>query len=156
MWILLTAAVFLSSCTTLSSDSAPAAANRQEIVGLIDMAYEYVEQEWGKPDYDLPKTNGRTVKFEGVKTVDTDLETGGSVVKLCRVKLDINQEGLIENWDYEDCVYADPQAAVTQDPGEPVEDDSVDLGQKPIDIDEDDMDPSWNELDPKDADEPTE
>ncbi|MFW7379970.1 MAG: hypothetical protein ACOH5I_14245 [Oligoflexus sp.] len=105
MWrILLVASIFCASCVTSSSKS-----ERQEISGLEEMSLEYIETQWGKPDYNLPTRKGRTVKFEKINTRDVDPVSNYVTERICIIRLEIDQEGLVEQWDYESCVNKNPE-----------------------------------------------
>ena len=81
----------MMSCATGSGDD-----YRKEISGLTDMSIEYIEGQWGKPDYNLPKTKGRTVKFNKVLYIDTDPVTEVSTRKLCTVRLQLTKKGSLK------------------------------------------------------------
>jgi hypothetical protein len=98
------ALIMLSACVSSSSSS-----GRQEILGLEEMSLEYIQMQWGNPDYKLPRRTGQTVKFEKILTRDQDPVTGHVTEQLCTIRLDIDREGLVEQWDYETCVELNPQ-----------------------------------------------
>lgn len=92
------ALIILPACVSSSSSA------RQEILGLEEMSFEYIQTQWGEPDYNLPRRAGRTVKFEKIQTSDQDPVTGHVTERVCTIRLDIDREGLVEKWDYESCV----------------------------------------------------
>jgi len=103
MRLFLLAACLLPACVTSLSKS-----YRQEITGLEEMSLEYIEIQWGAPDYNLPKRNGRTVKFENIFTRDEDPVSSLVTERICVIRLEIDKDGLVEKWDYESCVNKNP------------------------------------------------
>ncbi|SMF28427.1 hypothetical protein [Pseudobacteriovorax antillogorgiicola] len=110
------------ACATSSGS-----AYREEILGLTDMSLEYIMTQWGEPDYKLPKSNGQSVKYESVMSVDEEPLSGELIKKICVANLDINKEGLVEDWGYSDCKDLNPR------PPKPSE--AVDEGD--FDVDDD-------------------
>jgi hypothetical protein len=102
-------ACLLSACVTSSSTS-----GRQEITGLEEMSLEYIQGQWGEPDYSLPKRTGRTVKFEKIYTRDEDPVSNMVTERICIIRLEIDKDGLVEQWDYESCVDRNPSKKQTK------------------------------------------
>ena len=109
------AILFLTAaCTTLSSpdssspkeDGGPKSALgvRNEIDGLEDISFEYVESTWGVAD---AVTNGpgggKTVVFKNIHATAEDPDADKPVHKLCDIELKVDAEGTVVNWDYKTC-----------------------------------------------------
>jgi hypothetical protein len=119
MWRILGLIGLLSACVSSDADQP----KRQEMTGLKNMSLEYIQTQWGEPDYNLPRTTGRTVKFEGIESRDEDPVTGDVTVQTCRIRLDIDKEGLVDKWEYEECVQQNATAESTESTDSPDESD---------------------------------
>lgn len=76
---------------------------RNEIMGLEGMANSFVKSEWGEPDESAKKDKKETVKYKDVLIQDEDLMTGTIVDRICVVKLELDDEKLVTDWEYENC-----------------------------------------------------
>lgn len=102
-WLLVVTTFFFPAC--VSSANSDLSSNRQEITGLTEMSIDYIKDVWGQPDYDLPKTKGRLVKFKNVRVLGVNPDTGEEVPQQCTVQLQLNKEGLVSEWEYQECRY---------------------------------------------------
>ena len=90
--------IFAAACTTTPEEK-----YRNEISGLTDMSLDYIESQWGKPEFNLPKTNGRLVKFAEVLVDEEEPVTEQVTKKLCTAELQLTKDGLVEDWSYTKC-----------------------------------------------------
>lgn len=137
MWRCLLVACLLPACVTSSSRS-----HRQEILGLEEMSLEYIQMQWGEPDYDLPRRTGRTVKFEKIHTRDEDPVSNEVTERVCVIRLEIDKDGLVEKWDYEACVDKNPNKSRTvqgSDDGAETDDFDIEEREAPELYDLDDL-----------------
>ena len=111
--------ILTAACTTLSSpqngtkaedgsdEGGRGAANparRNEIDGLEDIAYEYVESTWGKPDTTTSESSGAKVAiFKNIHTTAEDPDSDKPIHKLCDIELKVDAEGTVVDWDYKSC-----------------------------------------------------
>ena len=105
-WSLALALLLLNSCTTTSSTDVLAVSSgheRKEMTGLEDMSLEYIKSEWGEPDTDEAKGDGRVVRYKNIKSQDLEAVEGDSNVKYCLIRLDLNKALLVTAWEYESC-----------------------------------------------------
>jgi hypothetical protein len=82
------------------------AGERPEILGLEDMAFEFVEKTWGKPDFTAPDAAGGTKKvhkYRNIVTSSQDPETETEVVQVCEIEIKVDAEGLVSDWEYKNC-----------------------------------------------------
>ncbi len=94
--------LFLGSlaCTTAPGISRE---ERKEMTGLEEMSLEYIQSRWGEPDSQVPKTEGRTVRYKNIRSEDEDPLTRKVQVKFCDVRLELSQELIVTAWEYENC-----------------------------------------------------
>lgn len=96
------------------------------------MSLEYIETKWGKPEFNLPKTKGRLVKFTEVLVKEEEPVSGSIAKKLCIAELQLDKAGLVKDWNYTKCRDLNPVAKKQQKPV--VEDAGVE--QSDFDLDE--------------------
>lgn len=89
------------SCVTTNSNSQKAP--REEIIGLEGMSVEFIQAQWGEPDAKFPLAAGQSLKYNNVFVKDEDPFTGENADRNCVIKLEVDAEGLVADWDYEAC-----------------------------------------------------
>ena len=122
--------VLVSSCATTPEEK-----YRSEISGLTDMSLVYIESKWGGPDFNLPKTTGRIVKFKDILVREEEPLSGVITKKLCIVALRLNKEGLVKDWSYDNCRPLNPAKtkAATKDVVDPsIEQSDFDLDERKL------------------------
>ncbi len=98
--------LLLTSCTTTAANDVLAVSSgkeRKEMTGLEDMSLEYIKAQWGEPDADVAKGDGRVIHYKNIKSQDLDAVEGDSNVKSCLIRLDLNKDLLVTGWEYESC-----------------------------------------------------
>ena len=94
--------VVLTSCTTTEQGLGPNG-ERLEMTGLEDMSLAFIKTQWGEPDGNIPKGEGRLVSYKNIRSRDEDPVTGKVTIKSCQIRLELTRELLVKNWDYENC-----------------------------------------------------
>ena len=102
VFYLISSLVILNACTTVSSDNA--SKYRSELNGLEEMSFEYIESQWGKPDYELPTRSGKVLKYQQILGVDVDPVDASKSERLCTIRLELDKESIVTAWSYEECV----------------------------------------------------
>ena len=94
----------IAACSTLGGGSnASSGVDRQEMTGLEEMSLEYIKSKWGEPLTNVPKGDGRVVRYSDIHSQDEDPITRAVIAKLCDIRLDLTKELLVKAWDYENC-----------------------------------------------------
>lgn len=91
-----------TACSTLGGGSGPSG-ERYEMTGLEEMSLEYIKTKWGEPESNIPKGDGRVVKYKNIRSQDEDPVSRKVTVKSCEVRLDLTKEMLVKSWEYENC-----------------------------------------------------
>lgn len=101
--VLAVAVGFIPSCVSTTVEY------RREISGLTEMSADYITTQWGEPDYILPTTSGRTIKFERVLFDEQDPITDEIIKQVCTVSLNIDKESIVQDWNQESCLILNPK-----------------------------------------------
>jgi|GEM_PF-6033055 hypothetical protein len=88
------------ACTTAPGISRE---ERQEMTGLEEMSLEYIQSRWGEPDSQVPKAEGRTVRYKNIRSEDEEPVSRRVSVKYCDVRLELTKDLLVTAWEYENC-----------------------------------------------------
>jgi hypothetical protein len=91
-----------TACSTMGGGTGPSG-ERMEMTGLEEMSLEYIKTKWGEAETDIPKGEGRVVRYKNIRSQDEDPVTGKVTVKSCEVRLDLTKDLLVKTWEYEIC-----------------------------------------------------
>ncbi|NRA67579.1 MAG: hypothetical protein HRU19_24070 [Pseudobacteriovorax sp.] len=117
----------------LACETVPEAKYRPEISGLTDMSFEFIKGKWGEPDYNLPKTSGRTVRFKDILVLEQEPLSETVIKKVCTSELQLDKEGLVRDWSYLDCRGLDKSGKKqVAKPKEPQKEEDFDVGERKL------------------------